>query len=361
VALSLAVAASGPSTIGADVPSESSTPWPTKTWTVATPTDQGLDPAPLEALVEGIRAGKVRDIHSLLVIKNGRLVLERYFDGYTAERLHMQQSVSKSFTSALVGIAIDRGKFAGVDERVLDFFPDSMPIEHLDERKRRITLDDLLTMRSGTDYHERGPGSPHFQLNDMSRDWTAFILDRPMVREPGTRFQYDSGAVILTSELIRRRYGAHADEFANKHLFTPLGIHRVEWYRNAEGHPHTGGGLSLRPRDMAKLGLLYLREGKWENRQVVPAEWIRASLRRRVEFERPSSGAVGYGYWWWVYPPDPAGAGRDIYAACGFMGQYIFLVPEHDMIVVVTAGARGPHQRAPCEFLYTDILTAVRR
>ena len=180
-----------------------------------------------------------------------------------------------------------------------------------------------------------------------------------MVREPGTQFQYDSGAVILMSELIRRRYDVHADAFAKKHLFAPLGIDRVRWYRNADGHPHTGGGLSLRSRDMAKLGLLYLREGRWDNRQVVPAEWVRASLKRHVEFERRSSGAVGYGYWWWVYPPDPAGDGMDIYAACGFLGQYIFLVPEHDMVVVVTAGGRGyAEERAPQDFLYSHILPA---
>jgi CubicO group peptidase (beta-lactamase class C family) len=361
LAVGAAVAFSGPPTPGTDAPSAPSTPWPTEAWTVAAPADHGLDPARLDALVERIRAGTVRDIHSLLIVKDGRLVLEHYFGGHAADRLHMQQSVSKSFTSALVGIAIEKGAFEGVEERVLDFFPGSMPVENLDERKRRITLDDLLTMRSGTDYHERGPGSPHFQLNDLSRGWTAFILDRPMVREPGTHFQYDSGAVILTSELIRRRYGVHADAFAEKHLFAPLGIERFRWYRNDDGHPHTGGGLSLRSRDMARFGLLYLREGRWEDRQIVPRAWVRASLKRHVEFDSPRHGAVGYGYWWWVYPPDPAGAGMDVYAACGFLGQYIFLVPEHDMVVVVTAGARGADQGAPCEFLYTDILPSVVR
>jgi CubicO group peptidase (beta-lactamase class C family) len=288
-------------------------------------------------------------------------VLEHYFNGHSADRLHMQQSVSKSFTSAIVGIAIEKGEIKGVDERVLDFFPESMRIDNLDERKRRITLDDLLTMRSGTDYHERGPDSPHFQLNALSRGWTEFVLDRPMIREPGIHFQYDSGAVILMSELIRRRYGVHADTFAKQHLFAPLGIDRFRWTRNAEGHPHTGGGLALRSRDMAKFGLLYLRDGKWEDKQVVPAQWVRGSLERHVEFERRVLGAVGYGYWWWVYPPDPAGAGMDIYVASGFLGQFIMLVPEHDMIVVVTAGAHGADQNAPCEFLYSDILPAVRR
>jgi len=337
-------------------------PWPAEDWPRAGLAEQGLDPAPIEKLVATIRANReIRNVHSLLIVRNGRLVLEEYFDGHDADELHELQSVSKSFTSALVGIAIAQGKIEGVGEKVLSFFPDVENIDNLDERKRRMTLEDLLTMRSGTDYHENGPGSPHFQLNDMSRGWTKFILDRPMISEPGTSFRYDSGAVILTSAILQARYGMHADRFAEEHLFGPLDIERSRWFRNAEGHPHTGGGLHLRSRDMAKLGLLYLREGRWDGEQVVPADWVAASLSRHVEFERRSGHAVGYGYWWWVLPPDPDGAGkRDVYAACGFKGQYIFVVPERDLAVVVTAGARnGGEQAAPQEFLYSHILKAL--
>jgi CubicO group peptidase (beta-lactamase class C family) len=218
-------------------------------------------------------------------------------------------------------------------------------------------------MRSGTDYHERGPDSPHFQLNRLSRGWTEFVLSRPMVSDPGTRFQYDSGGVILMSALLKVRTGEHADAFAEKHLFRPLGIKRNYWYANTEGHPHTGGGLNLLPRDMAKFGLLYLRNGKWEDKQVVPAEWVKASTRRHVKFETPPFGNfVGYGYLWWILPPAEKGEGHpDIYAACGFRAQYIFVVPEHDMVVVVTGGTRNSaDQGKPVEFLYSHILPAVR-
>jgi CubicO group peptidase (beta-lactamase class C family) len=346
----------------AGVPSDGGSPWPTEGWMRSTPAEQELDGERLDGLVAALRENEIRNIHSLLIVRNGRLVLEEYFHVHGAEELHELQSVSKSFTSALVGIAISRGEIEDVNEKVLAFFPDMDDIANVDARKRRMTLKDLLTMRSGTDYHERGAGSPHYKLNSMSRGWTKFILDRPMIAEPGTSFQYDSGAVILTSAILKARTGLHADAYAEKHLFAALGIERARWYRNAEGHPHTGGGLHLRSRDMAKLGLLYLRKGRWEEQQILPASWVADSLSRQVELEGRRDRVVGYGYWWWVLPPAPGGRSKqDIYGAFGFKGQYIFVVPEHDMVVVVTAGARGrKEQNAPIEFLYTHILKALR-
>jgi CubicO group peptidase (beta-lactamase class C family) len=339
-------------------------PWPTTDWPASSPADQGLDADRLDELVRLIGEGqRFPDLHSLLVIRNGYLVLEEYSAGYDADDLHMLQSVSKSFTSAVIGIAIEQQEIAGVEERVLDFFGDLEGIENLDDRKRAMTLEDLLTMRSGTDYHERGPDSPHFQLNRMSRGWTEFILGRPMINDPGTRFQYDSGGVILMSSLIKARTGEHADAFMKKHLFEPLGIRRHRWHRNAEGHPHMGGGLHLTPRDTAKLGLLFLREGKWEDRQIVPAEWVRASSRRHVEFSPRRGPFVGYGYLWWILrPAEEDGEHPDILAACGFRAQYIFVVPEHEMVVVVTGGTHnGADQGKPVEFLYSHILPAVEK
>jgi CubicO group peptidase (beta-lactamase class C family) len=218
-------------------------------------------------------------------------------------------------------------------------------------------------MRSGTDYHERGPGSPHFQLNRKARGWTEFILSRPMIDDPGAHFQYDSGGVILMSSLIKARTGEHADAFMTEHLFEPLGIKRFSWFRNAEGHPHLGGGLALTSRDMAKFGLLYLRRGQWEDRQVVPAEWVEASFRRHVEFAPHRSAFTGYGYLWWILPPDDkAGAHADIFAASGFRAQYIFVIPEHEMVVVVTGGTRNrAAQGAPVRFLYSHVLPAVTK
>lgn len=345
----------------AEAPLDGKPTWPTESWTRSAPAEQQLDGARLDRLVAALRENEIPNIHSLLIVRNGLLVLEEYFNGRDAGELHELQSVSKSFTSALVGIAIDRGEIEGVHEKVLAFFPEMVGIDNLDDHKRDMTLEDLLTMRSGTDYHEEGPDSPHFQLNRMSRGWTEFILDRPMIAEPGTSFRYDSGAVILTSAILQARTGMHADAYAGRYLFAPLGIQRARWYRNAEGHPHTGGGLHLRSQDMAKLGLLYLRKGLWDDTQILPASWVEASLSRQVVFEGRGKRLVGYGYWWWVLPPVPGGSStHDVYGAFGFKGQYIFVVPEHDMVVVVTAGARDrDEQNAPIEFLYEHIFAAV--
>ena len=344
----------------AGTPAAAKAPFPVADWPTSTPQEQGFVPGPLAELVRDLRGGRrYPDIHSLLVVRNDYLVVEEYLDGWQPSRIHTLQSVSKSVTSALVGIAIEQGKISGVEEKILSFFPEHRGIENLDARKRAITLADLLTMRSGTDYHERGSGAPHFELNALARGWDRFYLDRPMVRQPGTYFQYDSGGVVLMSSLLRARTGLHADGFAERYLFAPLGITEKSWFRNQEGHPHTGGGLDLRPRDMARFGLLYLSRGRWGERQVVPAEWVASSLARHVTLDRGRT--VGYGYLWWVLAGDPDGGGEDIYAAMGFMGQYIFLVPEHDLLVVSTAGARGADQSSAIDFLYSHVLKSIRR
>ncbi len=329
----------------------------------AKPGEHGLDPEPLDQLVRLIREGeRYPDLHSLLIVRHGHLVVEEYFAGWNSGRLHTLQSVSKSLTSALIGIAIERGEIENVDERVLGFFSDRKDLVVRDPRKRAIRLEDLLTMRSGTDYHESGSGSPHSRLNSLSRGWDRFYLNRPMIHDPGTHFRYDSGGVILRSSLLKARTGLHADAYAKRHLLAPLGIQRAEWFRNSEGHPHTGGGLDLRPRDMVRFGLLYLRGGRWGERQVVPRSWVETSVRRHVELDGGSTGhRVGYGYLWWILEPDPSGSGQqDVWAAMGFRGQYIFVVPEHEMVVVVTGGTRNRRdQQRPIEFLYTHVLPAV--
>jgi CubicO group peptidase (beta-lactamase class C family)/predicted alpha/beta superfamily hydrolase len=341
-------------------PTEKSETWE---WPISTPEKQQLDPEPLAELVSLIREGRrYPRLHSLLVIRHGYLVVEEYFGRFQGDTLHTLQSVTKSFTSALVGIAISRGEFKGVDEKILDFFPDMTGIANLDERKESIRLKDLLTMRSGTDYNENGPDSPHFQLNRLPRGWDKFYLDRPMLRMPGTHFLYDSGGVILMSAMLKKRTGMHADQYAEKYLFKPLQIDQKFWFRNQESHPHTGGGLNLKPRDTAKFGLLYLQKGRWGGEQIVPEAWVKESSIKRVDFGATSQ-TIGYGYLWWMLRPDPDGNGKDyIYAAMGFRAQYIFVIPEHDMVVVVNGDTQSRiDQRKPIEFLYTHILKSVKR
>jgi CubicO group peptidase (beta-lactamase class C family) len=155
----------------------------------------------------------------------------------------------------------------------------------------------------------------------------------------------------------------HADAYVKEHLFKPLDIKKYFWLRNREGHSHAGGGLALTSRDMAKLGLLYLNKGRWEGEQIVPESWIRESFTMHVAFENPNSDMIGYGYLWWILKPDPQGNGsQNIYAAMGFKAQYIFVIPEHNMVVVINGDTRSSEdQRQPRRFLYSHILQAVNR
>ena len=344
-------------------PSFGQAPWPTEKWPRSTPEKLGINRKPWDDLIRRIRhENESPHLHSLLIVKNGFLVVEEYFNGFDAETVNSLQSVSKSFTSAVMGIAIEQGKIRSVDEKVLDFFPNIQDIQNMDNRKASMKLRDLLTMRSGTDYDEGYPSSPHSQLNRLETGWDRFYLNRPMVSEPGTRFRYDSGGVILMSAMLKSRTGAHVDVFAEKYLLAPLGIRKARWIKNREGHPHTGGGLYLRPLDMAKFGLLYLRKGKWGDKQVVPAWWVEESIKKHVTFPgRSRRRQTGYGYLWWIQEPDPDGSGKyDIYSARGHGGQYIFIIPEHNMVVVTTSES---HHNAgfqqPIDFLYSDILPAL--
>ena len=333
-------------------------------WPVSTPEEQGLDAKLMTELVGEIRKGDLLPrLHALLVVRHGRLVLEEYFNGWRADRLHTLQSVSKSFTSALVGIAIARGEFKGVGEKVLDFFPRLAGTAGQDERRAALRLEDILTMRTGVDYHEDGPESPHMQLNRRVSGWDEFYLGRPMKGRPGTFFNYDSGGVVLLSAMLKARTGMHAEEYAARYLFKPLGIEKWLWFHNAEGHSHTGGGLNLTARDTAKFGLLYLHGGRWGDAQVVPEAWVKESFKSHVNLAAPGQPPSGYGYLWWIGAPDPRGRGQqDVPFARGRFGQYIFVVPEHDMVVVVFGDAKErPEMAKPIEVFYDRILPAVRR
>jgi CubicO group peptidase (beta-lactamase class C family) len=359
----LALLLAGPSGVWGTIPGGGQAPaaWQ---WPVSTPEKEGLDTQKLADLTGEIRRGELCPrLHALLVVRHGRLVVEEYFNGWRADRLHTLQSVTKSFTSALVGIAIARGEFKGVDEKVLDFFPGMTGIANMDERKAALRLEDILTMRTGMDFHESGRNSPLEQMTRLEKGWDRYYLDRPMLGPPGRDFRYDSGGVILLSAMLKNRTGMQAAEYAGRFLFKPLGIEQKFWQGNAEGQTHAGGGLALTARDTAKFGLLYLMNGRWEGQQVVPESWVRESLKMHVEMTVKGQPPSGYGYLWWVLAPHWQGNGKQyVFAARGRLGQYIFVVPEYDMVVVVYGDAMtGPETMKPMEVFYDRILTAVRR
>jgi CubicO group peptidase (beta-lactamase class C family) len=269
-------------------------------------------------------------LHSVTVIRNGSLVLDASFYPYEPGVLHDVASVTKSVTSALIGIAIDKGYIRSVEQPVLDFFP-GRTVPNLDATKRAITVEHLLTMRSGLDCGF-APGEAELFAMFQSRNWVQFTLGLPMKLAPGTRFVYCGPGVHLLTWILRKTTGKSPVDFARQHLFEPLGIQEVVWPADPQGVNTGWGNLRLHPHDMARLGYLYLHQGTWDGRQLLRPEWVSASTSPRVSVLPYGSGRAGsYGYLWWV--------GSDFYAATGRGGQVIAVHPEKHLVVVLTGGA----------------------
>lgn len=337
-------------------------PWPTKGWSTATPEAEGLDPAVLSALHDEFAAGTHGYIDSMLVIRHGQLVFERaythdyqalfatqpeqsrgpynYYDPdwhpYRDGDLHTMQSVSKSVTSALVGIAIGRGEIPGVQAKMAPYYAD-FRLKSDQARWNAMTLEHVLTMTTGIQWDESTVAytDPRNSCAGMekSEDWIQFVLDQPMAAAPGGAFVYNSGATELMSHLIKKTTGREAHDYAREHLFAPLGIDRFYWKTTPKGLADTEGGLYLTPRDLAKFAYLYLRDGMWEGKRVLPEGWVAASTRPLVDTGINQPKNRKYGYQWWLLPH---GEGRYAYVANGYGGQYAIVVPEHDLIAVFT-------------------------
>ncbi len=302
-----------------------------------------MDPALLAEMFRTIEAQAI-NIHSVLVIRHGYIVAEAYYPPFTEESQREVFSVTKSVMSALIGIGLNEGAISGLDRPVLDFFP-GRTFAQPDPRKTAMTLENLLTMTAGLDWEDTNP-----VLGQMTQspDWVAFVLDRPMVEAPGRRFNYCSGCSHLLSAILQETTGQKTFDYAQAHLFGPLGITHFTWQRDRQGIALGGWGLQMTPRDMAKFGYLYLHGGAWDGQQLVPAEWVRRSTARHVETD--STLALGYGYQWWR---DPA---VDAYMARGRGGQLIYVAPGPDLVVVFTADL--PDDAALLELIHTTILPA---
>jgi CubicO group peptidase (beta-lactamase class C family) len=338
-------------------------------WPASTPDTEGLDASILGDLVGRIRRGDYGNIDSLLVVRHEKLVVEEYFGARSAaDVVHTLQSVSKSVTSLLTGLAIERGRLRP-DDRVVERFPQYVPIANMDDRKASLTVRDLLTMRDGFDWNENiYAGSPLQRLNDCRCDWIRFMLDWPMREQPGTRWEYVSGGVILLGAVVGSAVGERIDLFGDRELFAPLGIRGAYWIGGLpDGLPHTGGGLYMRPRDMAKLGSLMVTGGRWQGSVVISDAWIRESTQRAVSRPR-TFGAHGldYGYLWWILdladPMNPRPQAGDIITASGAQGQWIFAIPREDLVMISTAqNGDSPHANKPTDFLFTHVLASVKR
>ncbi len=281
---------------------------------------------------------QVVGMRSFLVARNGALVAEEYFNGTDPSDVHDVRSVTKSVTSALIGIAIDEGFIQGIDETLADYLPGPV-LQSLDPAKGAIRVEHLLSMTAGFEWHQMGDG-PDFNLWVQADDQIQFVLDRPLVHEPGTHFTYSDGVAHLLSVILTEATGMKAVEFAEQYLFEPLGIGRRSWIERSGGYNSGGVGLQLTPRDMLAFGTLFLNRGVRDGRQIVPAAWVWASRWPHVFVTMSPDGvpfSPAYGYLWWV----GAGSEHPFYFANGYGGQFIVVVPETAMVVVTTCDWYG--------------------
>lgn len=331
-------------------------------WPVATAEQRAFDPAVFCQTIARRWAGA--NLHGIVVEQHGLLQFEAYFDGrdnpgaalfsrevsFSADELHDLRSVTKSVTGLLTGIALDRGHLKGLDTPVLTYFP-----EHADlatPERLRITLAHLLTMTAGLAWDESGSyvrlDNSETRMRLFAPDPERYVLERDIVAPPGTRYTYSGGATALLGEVLVRATGQPLDVLAREWLFAPLGIEHTAWRRDKRDRVTPYGGLRLRPRDLARIGRMLLDGGQWQGRQVVPAAWIDASFQAHVP---TGNGELRYGYQWWRGAWTVGARRLGWVAAMGNGGQRLFLLPELDLVVVVTAGNynQADSWRAPTE------------
>ncbi len=301
----------------------------------ARPEDLGLDPEKIDIALTRIRSGYYENIHGLLVLKDGRLVVEEYFNGSNAAHRHQIRSSGKSITSIVMGIAIDKGHIPNADQKVYPYFAEYAPPDGWGPLKNEITIRHLLTMTSGLGCDDWRP--PKFRCSHemwAGQNWLDYALNIPEVYKPGTHWAYNGAALMIISGVIRKATGTSHQDFALKHLFEPLGIKEYPCLVSPKGNAYTGGSSKLKARDMARLGYLYLRQGQWQGRQIVSRDWVRKSTSPSVT----TSNQFDYGYLWWLGQKTFGDQKVKMYYAAGNGGQNIFVFPSLDMVVVFTGG-----------------------
>jgi CubicO group peptidase (beta-lactamase class C family) len=292
----------------------------------------GIDTSLLYQLMDDIQANHDY-MHSVLIIKDGKLIFEEYMNGWDPARLHRVQSVTKSFTSTVVGLAIREGLIESVDDPVSKYLPEYS--SYFKGPKNDVLIRHLLTMSAGFEWNERetyyaDPEKCDPHLAEAGEDYIKYVLEKPIVTEPGSVYYYNSGYPNILGYIVEQESGSNIVEFACEHLFEPLGIRRCYWQPiTGEDKPGCAGGLRLTSRDLAKYGCLYLDHGAWRGEQLVPAAWIDESTKRQIDADH----GKGYGYLW---PSIPAG-NLNIVFASGTGGQYVAYIPALNSVVVTTA------------------------
>ncbi len=320
-------------------------------WATTSLSDAGLRKAEIGEAVERIKLGRYERVHGLLIVRDGKLAVEEYFRGqiyvnagnrfgptveFDRDRIHNLASVTKSVTSALTGLAIEQGFIDSVNDSIHLYLPDLA--DFMQDQKKRILVKHLLTMTSGWTWSENTdmvPSNDMYQFN-VQPNPLLFLVNKGMAAEPGDSWVYNGGAVTLLGKVIENASGMGLEAFSKRYLFEPLGITDFQWPYIKPNLVAAHGDLKLRPRDMAKIGQLYLDGGLWQGRRLLSEEWVNKSVERSIAFQ--DGHLLGYAYLWWLRRY-PMGAGEvDAFFASGWGGQRIIVMPELDMVVVLTGG-----------------------
>jgi CubicO group peptidase (beta-lactamase class C family) len=300
--------------------------WPTIEWRVSSLEEHCLDPQKIEHAAWYFESNYAT--RSLLIVRHGELVYEKYFRSILKpERAVDTYSVTKSVLSALVGIVMDQGHLDSLDHKVIEYFPEYF-YPQTDPRMAQVTLRDLLTMSAGFLWLENGPIETRWMNSD---NWVEAAINLEFSDQPGTVFTYSSANTQLLSAIMTKLAGESMRDYAQRNLFTPLGIPANHWSWAVDDHGYAFGGFSmhLRPRDMARFGYLYLNQGYWDGQQIISPEWIQQSTSSQID----TGGGDDYGYLWWVHP----WRDQPSFEALGYGGQSIYVAPSLDLVVVVTS------------------------
>jgi len=306
--------------------------WPTDGWMMATPESRGMDPG---LLLEADRQARATlpDLSALLVVRDGYLVFEEYYNDHERDEPINVRSITKSVTGALVGIALAEGRLESLDQTIGELIPDRIPAD-ADPRTPDITLRHLLTMTSGWDWDIYAD----YPTIIASDDWVDLTLSLPVVYEPGTVYAYNTGGSHLLSVIVEEATGRDPADYAEEKLFAPLGIEPGDWQRSPQGERVGGFGLELTARDLAKFGYLYLNNGEWDGEQIVPADYVEAATTYQSAGD--STGLAAYGYQWWV--TTTYFAGYPAYFGLGYGSNFVYVVPALDLVVVAAVARRLP-------------------
>lgn len=376
-------------------PTQAQDKFPEGDWPAVKPAAVGLDAGELASLDADIAAGKYGLVDSLLVIRDAKQTLARSYahdyasiygafvrregplnhdvDGpynyfstqfhpyYQHSGMHTMQSVSKTVTSITIGIAMGRKEFpADLDSPILKYF-DEYRIANMDERKQHITLRNLLTMTAGFEWNEDLPYNDPKNSCDLMEaqfDWVQYVINQPMAGEPGKSFVYSSGITQLLSHIFKKATGKNVDEYAAQYLFQPLGI-PYHWKHTPTDLADTEGGLYISSASLAKIGFLFLKNGKWQNKQIVPADWVKASTTTAMTVE-DEGRHWGYGFQWWLQPWGTPPEKKFAWAARGLGGQELRVVPEYNLIVVMTGWDLLPSKQEPRRDELERVIAAVK-